>query len=857
MGGFLVITDPRHAPKVLSIISDVDVPEVGPTRMEVPGHSSASMGVCVLMQPNESGGHFYSWSTDGQVLVWDQKGIKVDEVNIELEQLINDDYENELKVVRASPKNDFWVSGDRFGVLRSVRRKAGSEYVIFKADIVLPRIVDAISSRTVLDTKAHGAEIMDIRIWQDDKITLIASCARDRTAQLFRKEDDSWVLVQTFEEHKASVNGIMFIDDGAYLLSCSGDRTIVIRKLVKREKPVNSTDLAYVPHRTIMLKSAPVSMATLAFADTLVEGSVARANVWVSSQDRSIHEFDLASGRSLRSFKAVDTDGSDAVIMDKLAIFRQPESNTGSDVGVLIAGVSPTDKSIRIYDHRGNLVCREWGHTEGVTGLAILHIHHQRDLFASGSDSISTPGDTGGGEDHKTTTTMVISTGADGTVMLRDFSLAPPVRLPHGYVGIGPTGNGSSNPDGINSPKSLTATKKPIRRVLSQTELVQFQRAAVIGNVSGSGGGGGSPSTSSKSSSSTIGEGSRGGSTISFQSLRETKKKSRGAAGSIIYPTYSRPPFTNVLSPKGNEDVTNKNAQFIRHGADTSSDTLLIRTGDHIRASGNVQLGEIGQRTTGRRARTKSTGNIRSPLTRHPPLPPPVPTTPSPSSTRAGRRPSQKAGENILFATEELCQHLCNYRKLLLTKTPLASPSAAATISSWGHHDKLEGDAVQKIVAELRHTMETIESLKEEDNRSVQARTGQSAISSKNDKMDHVRNEKCEVEGKEGVESRAESDHLYPHPAIAARNVEVLTDPKPSPSPSNMGTTIATATAGAKSVSRKNNTQRGKQRDDEDVDEFIRRKGKEEKEDDDVRMSRSMKEVDQTDRKEAKGKLLR
>ena len=193
---------------------------------------------------------------------------------------------------------------------------------------------------------------------------------------------------------------------------------------------------------------------------------------------------------------------------------------------------------------------------------------------------------------------------------------------------------------------------------------------------------------------------------------------------------------------------------------------------------------------------------------------------------------------------------------MLLAKTPLASSSAIANLSPWGHHGKLEGHVVQKLVTQLRHTMETIEDFKEDD-RPIQVHTNQSAISSKNNKIDGAGSENDEVEEKE-VERRAESDHADTHSTITKRNKKALIDSKPSPSPSNMSTTIATATAGAKSTVRRNHTEPEKQLDDDDVDKFIRRKGDGEKNDDDnVEISktkseegRTTKKVDQTGRKE-------
>src|SRR5690554_5441262 len=95
------------------------------------------------------------------------------------------------------------------------------------------RIIDAKSRECRYAVKAHGAEIMDIAIHYDT----IVSCARDRMAQVFVRDQPtgSWSLSQTLDDHTASVSRVLFLEDGNKLLSCSTDRTIVVRELCRRE----------------------------------------------------------------------------------------------------------------------------------------------------------------------------------------------------------------------------------------------------------------------------------------------------------------------------------------------------------------------------------------------------------------------------------------------------------------------------------------------------------------------------------------------------------------------------------------------------------------------------------------------
>ncbi|KAI9882239.1 MAG: Cytoplasmic glyoxalase II [Watsoniomyces obsoletus] len=435
---FLVVTDSGHAPRVLSIIQGMgegEIPAAGASKVELAAPGGALLGASVLALTGTSTSPlFFTWSAEGQILFWDVDGNKTDEIKIELEQFrtIDDDF-NELKVVRASPDNEFYACGDKFGVLR---------------------ILDGASKKTIYEDKAHSAEITDIRVCRDEETTLVATCGRDRMVQLFCKQqnEDKWELVQTFEEHKASVTGVLFIDEGDYLLSCAGDRTVAVRKLVKRSKDEDGdnadkstiVDLAYIPHRTLTLKSAPVSMIN--------HGE----SVFISTTDRTVYEFEFLSGRCIRSFRAVDTDGMDAVIMDKLAVLKTEDSSGG---GVLVAGVSSTDKSIRIYDIRGNLVCREWGHTEGVTGLAVLQSGSWPSNSSDEKQQAAPP------------TTMLISTGADGTIMLWDLTRG--LSRPSGS-----TNDAESTSSLDHKTQEMISTKKPMRKVLSRSGLAQFQKAA-------------------------------------------------------------------------------------------------------------------------------------------------------------------------------------------------------------------------------------------------------------------------------------------------------------------------------------------------------------------------------------------
>jgi WD40 repeat protein len=300
-------------------------------------------------------------------------------------------------------------------------------------------IMDGDTREYQYTVKAHGGEIMDIAIYNNTVI----SCARDRTIQVFIKTNGAWALSQTLDEHTASVSKVLLLEDGHKLLSCSTDRTIVIRELCRRESVDGTVTDAYVATRTLSTKASPIHMAAMSDSGT---------TLLVSTLDRQIIKYDINTGKILSSFKVTDETG-DAVVMDAITL---SEVRGAPSKPKILLGTSTTDKSIRLYDLNGGLVDKEWGHTEGVSDVCLLEIEGK-----DPNDGLN-----------------VISTGTDGTIMIWDF---------------GGSNQHSNQPNGLVdspnlTPKDLTATRTPLRRVLSKTELLDFTpKGSPNPDISGSG----------------------------------------------------------------------------------------------------------------------------------------------------------------------------------------------------------------------------------------------------------------------------------------------------------------------------------------------------------------------------------
>jgi hypothetical protein len=83
-------------------------------------HGDSVLGICPLKSPNKLNAEFYTWSSNSTVNFWDTKGKCQDSrvVPLEQPQAGADDVPNELKILRATSNMEYFVSGDRLGVLR-------------------------------------------------------------------------------------------------------------------------------------------------------------------------------------------------------------------------------------------------------------------------------------------------------------------------------------------------------------------------------------------------------------------------------------------------------------------------------------------------------------------------------------------------------------------------------------------------------------------------------------------------------------------------------------------------------------------------------------------------------------------
>ncbi|CAD0084116.1 unnamed protein product [Aureobasidium vineae] len=349
---------------------------------KLPAHSDAVLGVRAVTAPNEQDIAFITWSANGTIIFWSSECEAKARICVSMDQ-----YVDMYNVVNE---------------LKTVVAFSDVSHAISGDKYGVLRISNVDTGEDVSRVRAHAGEITDIAIHENATYTLIASSSRDRTIQLLTWSSGRLDLLQTLDEHA------------------------VVREAARQ----GSGPPLFIITRTITLKSSPTCLRMSLFDDILL----------VSATDRTIQLVSTRTGRVISCFKAGDTDGGDAVIMSGLVHLP---STAGSPI---IAGVAGSDKSVRMYSEDGTLLARDWGHTEGVTDIAVLKSHAAPDDLAA---------------------MKLVSVAVDGTIFIwatvperprsRDSSDTAP-----SFASIAP---------------GIVSAEQPLRKVISHSELARFQRA--------------------------------------------------------------------------------------------------------------------------------------------------------------------------------------------------------------------------------------------------------------------------------------------------------------------------------------------------------------------------------------------
>lgn len=359
--------------------------------------------------------------------------------------------------------------------------------------------------------------------------------------QLFQKNASTLQLIQTMDEHVGAVGQLRFVNDGEKLLSCSADRTVIVRERATREEG-DATSVAYLISRVITLKSSPISMA-LCPSDTNI--------LYLSTMDRSIFKFDMSSGRQLHNFRASDPDANDAVIMGSLTV----TSEIPGQCPRLLVGVSSTDKSIRVYDlEKDQLLTGEFGHTEGVTDALLLEDGDDSEQFLK---------------------RKLVSAGIDGIIMIWNLCVQPQPSQDNSH-------NGRDNEGPM---KEATVAQPPLRKVLSRSELAGFRPDNPLGTPTPTREF--SPSLMRKMSKLSLTP-----STLKNEALAETPSPPNRLSPTPNTPIYQSRRSPSPVSPKTKTSASKKPSSARSTNRRTSSD---FRT--RVKASSRSEFGSLEMST--------------------------------------------------------------------------------------------------------------------------------------------------------------------------------------------------------------------------------------------------------------------
>lgn len=374
----------------------------------LPAHEDAVIGVRTIESSTLPEAAFFTFSGNGTVHFWDADGTSVAGASIPIENAPEMyGIANELTALATVGDGTMLISGDKYGMISLME----------------------VGSRTILQqVRAHAAEILDLVAFEREGAQFVAAASRDRTVQLFTCRNQKLELLQTMDEHAGAVTSLLLAQNGNQLLSSSADRTVVIRDSVFRN-PSDPATLVFAMLRCITLKSAPTSMCLAASPDSIL----------ISTLDRCIVKYSTKSGQPGFIFKCADNDGGEAVVISKVLYSPSMNGNPA------IAGISSSDKSVRLYSEYGSLIARDYGHTEGITDMAIV-----TPRFADADSS----------------SPRIVTVAADSTIFLWDSRIAS----------IRPQTQVSDNLNEMRVTSTTTPLLPPLRKVISHSEFSRFRR---------------------------------------------------------------------------------------------------------------------------------------------------------------------------------------------------------------------------------------------------------------------------------------------------------------------------------------------------------------------------------------------
>lgn len=234
----------------------------------------------------------------------------------------NYDGKNGIRSLCISPDGQHLASGDRIGNVR---------------------IHDLQTMKEIHSIEAHNGEVLCLeysRVNTGPK--LLSSTSRDRLVHVFDPEQ-RYGLLQTLNDHSASVTAVKFVDTDSQLkmLSCGADKSLLFRNAQM------SPDFQFSLNQHLVAKTTLYDMAV----------DPTQKYVATACQDRNIRIYNIKTSKQKKHYKgSLGDDGT----LTKVQL----------DPSGIYAATSCTDKNLCILDFcTGELMATMYGHSELATGI--------------------------------------------------------------------------------------------------------------------------------------------------------------------------------------------------------------------------------------------------------------------------------------------------------------------------------------------------------------------------------------------------------------------------------------------------------------------------------------------------------